>query len=212
MDETSSRPGRWRTGEQSRARILRAARDCFGARGYDRTTIRTIAAEAGVDPSMVHYFFGTKASLFSAAMELPADVPQRIDDAVDEGVDGLGERLARHFVGVWDDQRQFQPLLALMRSAPTDDRSARMFQEFVEREIIGRLREAIIAAGDADADDADLRAELIGSQLIGLALARYVIRLEPLASASPDLIAHWIGPTLQRYIAVAGVDGRSGGR
>lgn len=193
----TSRPGRWRTGEESRRRILESARRCFSERGYDRTTIRAIAARAKVDPSMVHYFFGNKARLFAVAMKFPLDIPERLTEQLAGGVDGLGDRLARHFISVWDEQSGIDPLLALMRSAPTDDRLATMFAEFVEGEIVTRLRTAI------GGDEADLRAELIGSQLIGFALMRYVLRIEPLASASPDAVARRLGPALQYYLTGA---------
>ncbi|MGH7919763.1 MAG: TetR family transcriptional regulator [Candidatus Dormibacteraceae bacterium] len=195
MQETSGRRGRWRTGVQSRRRILDAARSAFGERGYDRTTIRAIAAEAKVDPAMVHYFFETKAQLFSMAMELPTKVSERLTAQLQGGVDGLGERLIRHFLQVWDEEAAVEPLLALMRSAATDARSASMFVEFMEREIVVRLRDTI------GGEDAHLRAQLIGSHLMGLALLRYVVRLEPLASTPPEAIAVWMGAVLQRYLS-----------
>jgi hypothetical protein len=111
------------------------------------------------------------------------------------GVDGLGEPLARHFLEVWDEQARLERLLALMRSVPADDRSASMFAEFVEREIVARLGDTI------GGPDANLRAELIGSHLLGLALMRYILRLEPLAAVPPQTIAAWMGPTLQHYIS-----------
>jgi AcrR family transcriptional regulator len=195
MQNRSARPGRWRTGEESRRRILEAARSCFGKYGYDRATIRAIASEANVDPAMVHYFFDTKARLFSVAMELTPNVPERLTLQLAAGVDGLGERLVRHFLEVWDEQAGLEPLLALMRSAPADDRSASMFAEFVEREIVARLSDTI------GGPDANLRAELIGSHLLGLALMRYILRLEPLAAVPPQTVAAWMGPTLQHYIS-----------
>jgi AcrR family transcriptional regulator len=195
MQNRGARPGRWRTGEESRRRILEAARSCFGKHGYDRATIRAIASEANVDPAMVHYFFDTKARLFSVAMELTPNVPERLTSQLAAGVDGLGERLVRHFLEVWDEQAGLEPLLALMRSASADDRSASMFAEFVEREIVARLGDTI------GGPDANLRAELIGSHLLGLALMRYILRLEPLAVVPPQTIAAWMGPALQRYIS-----------
>lgn len=201
--QNARRAGRWRTGAESRQRILDAARSCFAERGYDRATIRAIASAAHVDPSMVHYFFTTKARLFSLVMELPPDIPGRLDAQLAGGTDGLGERLVLHFVKVWDEMGTDQ-LSALVRTAATGDRS--MFTGFVEREIVGRLRGPLAAgaqAGDdrAGADDGDLRAELIGSHLIGLAFMRYVLRLSPLVDASPQDIAAWMGPALQQYLS-----------
>ena len=195
MENTGSRPGRWRTGEDSRRRILDVARSNFGQHGYDRTTIRAIARDAKVDPAMVHYFFDTKARLFTLAMELPSNVPERLAAQLDGGVDGLGERIVRHFLAAWDEQAIVEPLLALMRSAPTDEKSAAMFVEFMKREIVARLSDAI------GGEETTLRAELIGSQLTGLALMRYVVRLEPLASTPAEQIVPWMGAALQHYIS-----------
>jgi len=191
VPQQSSRPGRWRTGEQSRERILDAARRTFGERGYAGSTIRAIAAEAEVDPAMVHYFFTSKAQLFATAMEFPAIIPQRIGELLEPGIDGLGDRLVRLFVSIWDDGEFFDPLFALMRS--TESGAAAPFKEFVERELVGRIEKVI------PADDARLRAQLIGSQLIGLAVARYVVGLEPVASADPDTLVRLVGPTIQQY-------------
>ena len=191
MAQQSSRPGRWRTGEQSRERILEAARRSFGERGYTGTTIRAIAAEAEVDPAMVHYFFTNKAQLFATTVQFPAIIPQRIAELLEPGIDGLGDRMVRLFVSIWDDSELFDPLFALMRS--TEPGAAAPFREFVERELAGRI-EKVIPAGDAR-----LRAQLIGSQLIGLAVARYVVGLEPVASADPDTLVRLVGPTIQQY-------------
>lgn len=188
------RRGRWRTGEESRRRILEAARWAFAEYGYDRATVRQIAAEARVDAAMVYYFFGAKPRLFAAAMALPRNPAESLAALLDDGLDGLGDRIVRHFVEVWDDVGSFEPIFALLRSAPTDGRSAGLLREFIEREVIGQLRQAV------GTPDATLRAELVGSQLLGLALARYVVAVEPLASAAPDTVAAWVGPALQRYL------------
>lgn len=191
--EPQRRPGRWRTGAQSRDRILTAARACFARYGYDRATVRQIAREAQVDSAMVHYFFGKKSRLFVAAMELPVNPTDEIADALDAPAAEVGERIVRHFLAVWDAAENLQPLLALMRSAG-DDSSVNVFSEYVRREITARL------AAAATGEDPDLRADLVGAHLMGLALARYVIKLEPLASSDPAVIAAWIGPSIQRYL------------
>jgi AcrR family transcriptional regulator len=187
------RPGRWRSGACSRRRILEAARACFAERGYDRATIRQIAAAAQVDPAMVYYFFETKAQLFTAALEMPADPAERIAAELAGGLDGLGERIVDRFLAAWDNAPTIEPLLALTRSAPTDPRSATMFREYIEREIVAQLAGII-------PEPARLRANLVGSQLMGLALARYVVRVEPLASTEAEVVAAWVGPTLQGYL------------
>ena len=192
-DDTPSRPGRWRTGERSRRRILDAARASFAEHGYDRATIRRIAATAQVDPAMVYYFFESKSRLFSAALDMPVNPAERVASVLADGLDGLGERIVRHFLDVWDHAPTTERLLALLRSAPTDERSATMLTEYIEREIVTRI------AADVP-EPARLRAELVGSHLMGLMLARYVVRIEPLASTPLDTVARWMGPTLQRYL------------
>lgn len=188
-----ARPGRWRTGEESRRRILAAARTSFARLGYDRATVRHIAANARVDPSMVYYFFATKSRLFAAAMALPVDPAERVAALLDGGVDDLGPRIVEHFLSVWDDTGGFEPMFGLMRSPPADERSAGTLREFVQREIVGQLRRVI------GGEDAQLRAELAGAHLMGLALARYIVAIEPLASAAPETVAAWVGPVLQHY-------------
>ncbi|MGH3094704.1 MAG: TetR family transcriptional regulator [Streptosporangiales bacterium] len=188
------RSGRWRTGAESRQRILNAARSLFAERGYDRTTTRAIAAQAGADPAMVHYFFGTKSQLFATAMQMPVNPAEHLASVLAAGLDGAGERIVSHFLRAWDELGSVEPLFALLRSAPTDEDSASMFKEFVQREIVGRLERAV------GGPDAHLRAELAGSQLMGIALARYVVRIEPLASTPAETLAARVGPTLQHYL------------
>lgn len=195
MHAAEARPGRWRTGEASKQRILEAARGLFGQRGYDKTTVRAIAAQAQVDPAMVHYFFATKSKLFAIAMGLPLQTPERLSAQLDAGIENLGERLVVHFMHLLESSDTLEPILALMRSAPTDDQSASMLAEFIEHEFVARVRDVI------GGPDAALRAELVGSLLLGLTMARFVIRLEPLASASTETIASWVGPSAQRYIS-----------
>lgn len=188
------RPGRWRSGEESRQRILDAARTSFAQHGYDRATVRRIAEAARVDPAMVYYFFQTKSRLFAAAMALPVNPADKVASILEDGLDSFGVQIVRHFLHVWDEEGSFAPMLALMRSATTDEHSAGMFREFVQHEILARVRATI------GTPDAHLRAELVGSHLMGIALARYVVRLEPLASTDPDTIAAWVGPSLERYL------------
>ncbi|SFO49235.1 transcriptional regulator, TetR family [Pseudonocardia ammonioxydans] len=122
--------------------ILEAARSCFAERGYDRATIRQIAARAQMDPAMVYYFFESKARLFTEALAIPSDPVGRLTDALEQGLDGAGKRIVRHFLAVWDSAASMEPLLVLLRSAPTDERSAAIFTEYVQREIIERIAAA----------------------------------------------------------------------
>jgi AcrR family transcriptional regulator len=191
---TRRRPGRPPGETRSRQAILRAARSSFASRGYDRTTIRGVAASARVDPALVHHYFGTKDQLFTAAMEFPMDPEMVAKIVLGEGVEGAGERLVRLLLTVWGTPENRKPLLGLLRSAVTNPRAARMLREFMSRALLGRIAPAL------GREDARLRVALVGSQVIGLAILRYVIRVEPLASASEDELVAAVGPRFQDYL------------
>lgn len=188
---TGRRPGNPATREA----ILSASRAAFAERGYDAASIRQIATGAGVDPALVHHYFGTKEQLFLEAVQAPIDPRELIPQMLAGGVEGVGERLVRTFLRVWDSPRGANAA-ALLRSAVTNEWTARMLREFVITQI---LRRAIRELG-LDGPDALLRAGLVASQVLGLATTRYVLKLEPMATASPDQLAAAIGPTIQRYL------------
>lgn len=175
-----------------REAILAAARAQFGARGFEGATMRAIAAAAGVDVALVSYYFGSKAELFVASLQLPVDPATVIDDLVADGTADLGARLARRVVAVWDDPATGGPLIAVLRSALPQ---FELLGTFLERQVVARLAAAL--GGGAEAE---LRASAVASQMLGLLAARYVLRTEPLASAAPEQVAALIGPTLQRYL------------
>lgn len=188
-----SRSGR-RPGESgTREAILDAARRAFADRGYEGATIRGIASRAGVDPALVHHFYGSKDRLFAAAMELPFTPSEILPSLLEGGPDGLGERILRFFLAV-NDQPGAGSFVALIRSASSHERAATMLREFISREVIGRL------AASLGVPQAELRATLVGSQLAGLAMVRYVLRVEPLASADRETVIACVAPTLQRYL------------
>lgn len=191
---TSAGPGRRAGQSTSREDILAAARVRFARHGYSGTTVRSVAVDAGVDAALVHYFFGTKASLFAATMALPVNPADVLAGVLAEGLDGVGERLARAFLRIWDDPEAGRPLIALVRSAASHEEAATMLREFAGQEVLGRIASAL------DDPQAGLRATLVASQLVGVAMARYVLRVEPLASAGHDALARALGPTLQRYL------------
>ncbi|HEX8156661.1 MAG TPA: TetR family transcriptional regulator [Solirubrobacteraceae bacterium] len=178
----------------TREAIVAAARARFAAHGYTATRIRAVAADAGVDPALVHYFFGTKEALFAAVMTLPFRPAEILEPLLEDGLDGLGERLVRRLLGIWDVPEYREPLVAMVRSVTGHDAAATMMRGFVEREVVGRIARAL------PAPDARLRASLVGSQVVGLLLARYVIGLAPLAEADHDALVAAVGPTLQRYL------------
>jgi AcrR family transcriptional regulator len=191
---TSGRTGR-RPGESgTRDAILEAARREFGQHGYDRATIRGVARGAGVDPALVHYFFGAKAELFAAAMELPVNPAELAQTLLAGEPERIGERLIATFLSVWDHGDNRDVFIGLLRSAVTDEQAATLLREFATRELFGRVAAAL------GTPDAELRANLVFSQIFGLAVARYILRIEPLASTPGELVAAAVGPTVQRYI------------
>ena len=190
MARTGRRPGLSGTREA----ILDAARRAFAEHGYQRATIRGVAELAGVDPALVHHYFGTKQGLFVAAVQLPVNPVEQLSALLADDPELVGQRMIGVFLSVWDLAANNSPLLALVRSAVSDEQAAAMLREFITEEVLGRIAEGL------GSPDAKLRATLVGSQLVGLMMARYIIRVEPLASAPPALVAAAIGPTLQRYL------------
>jgi AcrR family transcriptional regulator len=190
MARTGRRPGLSGTREA----ILDAARRAFAEHGYQRATIRGVAELAGVDPALVHHYFGTKQGLFVAAVQLPVNPVEQLSALLADEPELVGQRMIGVFLSVWDLAANNSPLLALVRSAVSDEQAAAMLREFITEEVLGRIAEGL------GSPDAKLRATLVGSQLVGLMMARYIIRVEPLASAPPAVVAAAIGPTLQRYL------------
>ncbi|WP_030761072.1 TetR family transcriptional regulator [Streptomyces griseus] len=185
------------TAPGARERILETARAEFAERGYDKTSVRGIAKAAGVDPALVHHYFGTKDEVFAAAIEVSFEPALVVPAILDGPREEVGERLARFFVGVWENPATRAPLLAVIRSAVTHEAAAKVLRNFVLRRLLER-----IAAGLA-VPDPRLRAELAASQMIGIVILRYVVRVEPLASADPERIVADVAPTLQRYLTEA---------
>jgi AcrR family transcriptional regulator len=188
------RRGRRPSGEDTRAAIVASAREEFAARGYDGATLRGIARAAGVDARLVHHYFTGKDDVFAAAIDLPVKPREIVDLALAGGVDDLGERLLRGFFHAWDSPEGRVRIVAVMSSLTSSASGLRMIREF----IIGQVFRPIAAA--LGSDDPDLRAVLAGSQIVGLAMARYLARVEPLASADPEEIIPFVAPTLQRYL------------
>ncbi|HYT13681.1 MAG TPA: TetR family transcriptional regulator [Candidatus Nitrosopolaris sp.] len=194
MPRTGRRPGAAGTKE----RILAAARQDFSNVGYGGVTIRGIAAQAKVDPALVLHYFESKDGMFRAAVEFPVDPKEFIPRLLAPGLDGLGARLVKFFLETWDSPAG-SPLLGLIRSIVGNEEAAAIMREFVTREVLGRLAKAL------EVDHPELRASLVASQLIGLAMLRYVVKVEPLASARVDDVVAWLGPTLQLYLTDPGV-------
>lgn len=175
--------------------MLAAARAAFAERGYDGASIRGIATTAGVDPALVHHYFGTKDKLFLAAVEAPADPEEFLPEVLATPADARGAAVVRMVLRVWDGPAR-PAILALVRSAVNHEWSAKLLREFVLAKVIRR----VIGSIDMPAAEREARGALVASQLIGMVMARYVLRLEPLASAAPESVVAAVGPTVQRYL------------
>ena len=184
------RPGETKTRDQ----IAAAARRLFADRGYDRASVRAIAAEAGVDPALVGHFFGSKERLFLAVVELPFRPEEAVGRLTVGDPDEAGTRLAEFVLGILEDPAGRARVTAMVRAAASEPRAAEVLRETITRQVIGPLARAL------GADDAALRASLAGSQVVGLVMARYVVGVEPLASRPAAEVAAAIAPTLQRYL------------
>lgn len=188
---TGRRPGKPGTREA----ILDAARAAFAERGFDAASIRAIAGTADVDPALVHHYFGSKDQLFLAAMNFPVDPGQLVPKVLAGDRDAVGERMVRTFLGVWDSPAG-SAAQALLRSAVSNEWTARLLREFVTTQVLRRVLENL----DVDPAELPLRGSLVATQMIGLAMMRHVVRLEPVASADPETLALMVGPTIQRYL------------
>ncbi|GGT70980.1 MULTISPECIES: TetR/AcrR family transcriptional regulator [Streptomyces] len=184
-------------GPGTRERILEAARAQFAERGYDKTSVRGIAKAAGVDAALVHHYFGTKDEVFAAAIEVSFEPALVVPAIVGGPAEDVGERLARYVIDIWENPATRAPLLAIIRSALTHEAAAKVLRGFVLRRLLERV------AADLDVPDPQLRAELAASHMVGIAILRYVVQVEPLASADPEEIVALVAPTLQRYLAQA---------
>jgi AcrR family transcriptional regulator len=194
---TATRPerrrGRRPGGADTRAQLLAAARAEFAERGYEGATVRRIAERAGVDPAMVNHWFGGKDALFTASLAIPVSPAQIQAEVVPGDPEQLGARIVERFLTVWDATGG-GPLAALLQSVAGHEDAGRMLREFVTNVLVGPIVRAVAP------DRLELRGSLMGSQLVGLGMVRYVLELEPLASAEHAVVVAAIAPTLQRYL------------
>jgi len=191
---TRRHAGGRRPGESTtRELILEVARECFAERGYDATSVRRIAEAAGVDQSLVHHFYGTKENLFLNALEIPFRLPEAIARAVPGDHAGLGERIVRAHIDLWENVVAAPALLVALRSAAVNVKAGVLLREFIADAVRTALADVVTG------ERADLRAGLICTNLIGLSMARYILLLEPVASASADEVVADLAPALQTY-------------
>ncbi|MEB3367070.1 TetR/AcrR family transcriptional regulator [Saccharopolyspora mangrovi] len=187
------RRGRRPNGADTKEALLTAAREVFAEQGYDAATVRAIASSAGVDPAMVNHWFGGKEGLFTAAVQIPINPAEIVREVLEGPREQIGERIIRRFVTVWDGVGGGQ-FAALIRSVAGNEQAVTMLREFVQNVLFNRLVKVL------GVDHPEMRVALCGSQLIGLGMARYVVRIDPLASADADAVAATIGPNLQHYL------------
>ncbi|MEV5549338.1 TetR family transcriptional regulator [Streptomyces sp. NPDC052309] len=200
-DPTEGTPGRRRgrpprtESAGTRDRILSAAREEFSERGYEKTSVRGIAKAAGVDSALVHHYFGTKEQVFAAAIEVAFAPALNASEVIEHGpLDGVGERLTRFVLGVWENPTTRTPLLAIVRSAVNNDTAAAVFRRLIASQLLRRITARL------DLPDAELRVELAAAQLVGCAMLRYVIKVEPLASEDVERIIARVAPVVQGHL------------
>jgi AcrR family transcriptional regulator len=187
------RRGRRPGGADTRAQLLDAARVVFAERGYDGATVRAIAERAGVDAAMVNHWFGGKEPLFVAALNLPADPSAILAEAFPGDPEHLAERILGRLLRLWDTTGAAQ-LSALMQSIASHDVAAALLREFIGRVLVAKIVSHVAP------DRPELRASLCGTQIVGLAFVRYVLKIEPLASADHATVVAAVAPNLQRYL------------
>ncbi|WP_163510673.1 TetR family transcriptional regulator [Fodinicola acaciae] len=184
MDET-------RRSDRTRAAILTAARAEFAKSGFQSATVRTIAADAGVDPALVIRYFGSKEQLFQAALDIRLELP----DLTAVPADRLGEQVIRHFAGKWEDETFREASIFLFRTAMTNEIAAERMRAVFREQVIPHVASLL-----ADPAEAEQRAAAVMTQLLGLGACRYVIGVPPLVELEIDTLAARFGPTIQRYL------------
>jgi AcrR family transcriptional regulator len=187
-------PGRRPGGPDTRGEILRAARESFAGKGFTSTSLRAVAREAGVDAALVHHYFDSKDELFIESMALPIDPRQVAAQVLDGPREQLGRRIITVFLGVWESPDGQQRMKAIMRSVVSSDEVARLMREGIGALIMRPVAQAL------DVPDAPLRVSLVATQLIGVAMTRYLVELDPIASTDVAELIERIAPALQQYL------------
>ena len=198
VDQRGGRPARRRGrrpgGTDTKAALLDAAREVFAESGYDGATVRAIANRAGVDAAMVNHWFGSKEGLFvKAVLQLPFDPAELITRLASGPADTLGQRIVRTFLTTWDSTGGGL-FTALIRSVSSHEQAAHMLHDFFVKQVFARI------AGAVADDRVHFRGSLVGSQMVGLGIARYVVRFEPIASADIETVVRAVAPNIQRYL------------
>jgi AcrR family transcriptional regulator len=190
----SGRTGRRPGDAGTRDDILVAARDAFAERGYEGATVRSVAKAAGVDPALIYHYFGSKQRLFVAAMEIPYHWQELLPPILDGPREEMGQRLVRLLLTYWEDPRVNPLLRGVVRSAATDPLAAEMVRRMLAEGPFALMARSI------GTPDAELRTMLMASHVMGVALLRYVLEVEPLASAPVEQVAEMVGPIIGGYL------------
>ncbi|MFJ2031599.1 TetR family transcriptional regulator [Streptosporangium sp. NPDC087985] len=191
----SQRPGGRRPGTtQTREAILAAAQRAFAEQGYDATTIRRVADSARVDPALVLHFFGSKDGLFAAALRTDPPTGDLVALAHSGDPTDLGQRLTRRYLELWEEPQTGNRLLAIVRGASATPSASAMIAAFMTDEVM------LPIANSIGSEQPELRANLTGAQLLGIATARYVLRVEPLASLDRNALVACLAPVVQHYL------------
>jgi AcrR family transcriptional regulator len=192
-DDRPAEPARG-SGEQVRDAAVAAARNAFAAGSYARTTFKGLAAAAGVAPAVLRKYYDSKDAIFAAALRLPTDPAGAVPALLAPGVEGLGERLVRFTLDTLDDPQVRADLMAMLRQGASVAALTKSLQDYLDTTVIDRV---VAAVG---VPDARMRVALISSYLIGIAAGRYVVRIEPLASASEEHVVRLVAPTIQALL------------
>jgi AcrR family transcriptional regulator len=192
---SAGRRGRRGGATASRDHILDAARRLFAEHGFDGTSLRQVARAAGVDPGMIHHFFSGKDELFALSVELPADPEQVLAGMAESDPDQRAELMVRTVLRLWESPAQ-AGLLAFVRGTIGSTARTSLLREAVARRVISR----ITASVPGPPQEVALRGSLVATQIVGLMMVRYVVRLEPLASAPAEDVVRLVAPTVQRYL------------
>lgn len=185
---TGRRPGT----ADTRGEIIAAARTIFAEKGFDKATIRGIARAAGVDPALVHHYFETKEGVFVAAMRLPADPSVALPLVLAGPRDQVGERLARFILTLTSDAQRREPVMAMIRTAMSNEQATVMIREFVGEALLGRIATTL--------DVPPLRVQAAFAQMFGIVMLRYILEVEPLASVELEELVDLLAPVMQGYL------------
>jgi AcrR family transcriptional regulator len=201
MRESSSTPvtgkrGRRRGGGNTSALVVEAAKRRFAADGYDATTIRSIAADAGVDSALVVRFFGSKSELFARVMHIPLEAPDALVRTLEQGPDDVGARLTRAYLQLWSDPSTAIPIQTAFRSAVTNEDAARQLRAFVNDRIVSHVAETF-----PDVPHAIVHVAAASTALLGIATGRFVIQAGPLASCEMEELVRVVAPAIEALLA-----------